>query len=190
MGDNVSQAVGDPGLEQAMSGWEDSMEQQWQGDPGFFADEAATQAAPTGGINFSAWMPSGMDPKIFDEYGPYGQDILSWDDVTSDQRNDALELAAEQWTEFKEMAETFGRGGSLEDLNMTRKDFKQWAGDAVYAPNRPDSIAKNIGKFAKDMASIGPDNLDGGRSVANAGTGFIPPNMMKALRTAMRASLK
>jgi len=168
----------------------DANQEQWKGDPGFFADASAEQAASTDFLDLSGWMPSGMDPEIFDEYGPYGEDILSWDNVTSDQRNDALELAAEQWTEFKEMAETFGRGGSLEDLNMTRKDFKQWAGDAVYAPNRPDSIAKNIGKFAKDMASIGPDNLDGGRSVANAGTGFIPPNMMKALRTAMRASLK
>ncbi len=199
IGNQVSKAIDDPGLEQAMSGWEDSIEQQMQGDPGFFADaetakDVATQAQ--GSIDWIGdFMPPDHDPEVFNEYGPYGKSIINWgDDATPDEINNALERAAEQWAEFKEMAETFESGGSLEDLNMTRKDFKRWATDSVHAPNRPDNIARNIGRGVKAVASNtnlpgGTNDLDAGRYIYS-GRGMIPPSYMKMLRKVMRASLK
>jgi hypothetical protein len=165
----------------------DANQEQWKGDPGFFADADPTASSGAGPIDWNEWMPDGMDPEAYNEYGPYGEDILkNWSD--DDHKLEKLERAMEDWKQFKEMAETFESGGSLEDLNMTRRDFKQWAGDAVYAPNRPDNIARNIGKVAYDVASTGPGHESG--VTLSSGWGSIPPNYMKWLRKMMRASLK
>lgn len=190
IGNQVSKAIDDPGLEQAMSGWEDSVEQQWSD---MFRDADVRRADPNygaAGVKFSQFAPEGADLKIFDEYGPYGESIMNWDSdmATPDEINNALERAAEQWAEFKEMAETFENGGSLEDLNMTRKDFRKWARDSVYAPNRLDNVATNIGRDLKSLVPSG-GGLDSGK-YTYTGRGMIPQSYMKMLRRAMRASLK
>ena len=191
--DNVAQdmSVGDF--------WNDAFEKfdanqgQWKGDVGFFADaEPVKDAVTQGSIDWVDWMPTDVtDVESYMEYGPYGEDLVA-NMPEGDAKQNALELAAEQWAEYKEMAETFKSGGSLEDLNMTKQDFNRFAGDAVYAPRRPDSIVRNIGKLGREMGdSMFSSGLDAGSGTAvNAGTGHIPPNYMKWLRKAMRASLK
>jgi hypothetical protein len=186
--DTISQAVGDPGLEQAMSGWEDGMEQQWQGDVGFFADAGVEQATPTGGIDWQS-MNHGIDADVYDKYGPYGDHLLNWED--GQEKTQALEKAAKQWDEFKKIADTLDGGGSLEDLGMeTRNDFRKWANDTVHAPGRLDQVASNIGRAVKnvDAAVSGKSTL--GTEFLDAGQGSVPPNYMKWLRKMMRASLK
>ena len=125
--------------------------------------------APTGGIDWQSMNP-GIDPEAYDKYGPYGDSFV---DPNNEFDLAQLEKTAQQWTEFKEMAETFESGGNLEDLDMSRKDFKKWASDAVNAPNRPDSNFKR--------RILGADD---------AGLGGIPTNYIKWLRKLMRASLK
>ena len=189
MGDQVSQAIGDSSLEQAMSGWEDGMENAIEQLPDIAEPGSGVeQAAPTGGIDWQS-MNHGIDANVYDKYGPYGESLLNWED--GQEKTQALEKAAKQWNEFKKMAETLDGGGSLEDLGMeTRNDFRKWANDTVYAPGRLDQVASNIGRAVKnvDAAVSGKSAL--GTEFLDAGQGSVPPNYMKWLRKMMRASLK
>ena len=173
MNDVVSQAINDPGLEQAMSGWENEFTDMMR-DAGADAEATAGIGAPTGGIDWQSMNP-GIDAGVYDKYGPYGEEILGWkaDAAGEDPiKQQALERTAREWARFKEMAETFESGQNLEDLDMSRGDFKKWASDAVWAPRRADSILKRAA-FRLD-----------------AGEGGIPPKYMQWLRRLMRASLK
>lgn len=134
--------------------------------------------------------PADMGPEsaeVFEKYGPYGPEIYDAP-MDFDKKMDLLELFEEDWQEFKKIAETLEGGGTLEDLDMTRKDFRKWAADSVYAPNRPDTFARNYGRVVKTATRAILDLPDA--NVQRAGVGGIPPEYMKALRKLVRASLK
>ena len=196
---------GDQGLEQAAQAvdsvaqdvkqaevldfWNDAFEkfdanqEQWKGDPGFFADADPVTGDKGGVIDWAEWnnTASGagneIPQEVYDEYGPLGQKLLDAAEAAVDNEalmdaEEALENARQDWAQYKQFAEFFENGGSLNDIGMSKQEFTQWANRSV-DPSRRLNV------------DFGIPSID-----ASEAQGYIPPNYMKWLRKAMRASLR
>ena len=193
--DSVAEDVPD-GLDFWEDAFEEAAAERSSGEGGDVPEPSGNEVdVATGGeprsFGNNWWSPpADMGPEsaeVFEKYGPYGPEIYDAP-MDFDKKMDLLELFEEDWQEFKKIAETLEGGGTLEDLDMTRKDFRKWAADSVYAPNRPDTFARNYGRVVKTATRAILDLPDA--NVQRAGVGGIPPEYMKALRKLVRASLK
>ena len=147
-----------------------------------FAHEFA-DTEKSGVIDWAEWnnTASGagneIPQEVYDEYGPLGQKLLDAAEAAVDNEalmdaEEALENARQDWAQYKQFAEFFEGGGSLNDIGMSKKEFTQWANRSV-DPSRRLDIDFSIPSIDTSEAQ-----------------GYIPPNYMKWLRKAMRASLR
>ena len=125
--------------------------------------------------------------QLEDKYGPYAVNSLG--NLPDGPKKDALLQAAEQqWTKYKEIRDVLESGGDLGDLDMSRKDFNQWATEAIWAPKRADTILKSVGRGLKYAFTGGPFN-PALEEPGEIGIGWVPPEHMKALRQLVRQSM-
>ncbi len=175
---------------EALDFWNDAFEkfdanqEQWKGDPGFFADADPTTGAEVANISpsqvadIASIPPWAEDPEVYNKYGPWGAELYDGDPA-------ALETAAQKWDEFKNIANALEAGESLEDIGLSRSDFRLWARNSVYKP-AGNLTPENYWKLFKSIVSGDYESYEAPTNFI----GSIPPDYMKTLRKMMRASLK
>ena len=149
-----------------------------------FMDAADEVSQASGGEEVADLAQTSSPDDIYDKFGPYGEQVWN-SSMDPDKKSELLQKFSEDWEQFKKIADTLEGGGTLEDVGMTRKEFRKWASDSVQAPMRADTALKTYGRGIKAILN---NPLDAG--IEMPGRGGIPPRLMKKLRFLVRASLK
>ena len=149
-----------------------------------FMDAADETSQASGGEEVADLMQTSSPDDIYNKYGPYGEQVWN-SSMNPDEKSELLQKFAEDWEQFNNIVDTLENGGTLEDVGMTRKEFRKWASDSVQAPMRGDTALKTYGRGIKAILN---NPLDA--SIEMPGRGGIPPRLMKKLRFLVRASLK
>ena len=155
------------------------LKKNYKFDPSKLSDSSELSGAPKmasgGRPDFGdAWYAdaaNSLSPEqaeIFDQYGPNGLAVeesgLEWND-----KLDLMQNMEQDWQQYKKINDTLEAGGTLEDLGITRRDFRKWARESTYDPSsRSGFFSTSKGKMP----------------------GGIPESYMKVLRKLVRASLK
>ena len=149
-----------------------------------FMDAADEVSQASGGEEVADLVQTSSPDDIYNKYGPYGEQVWN-SSMNPDEKSELLQKFAEDWEQFNNIVDTLENGGTLEDVGMTRKEFRKWASDSVQAPMRGDTALKTYGRGIKAILN---NPLDA--SIEMPGRGGIPPRLMKKLRFLVRASLK
>ena len=143
------------------------------------AESAAASGADTQ-IPLAHLNIHNIDPKIFNEYGPNGQEILDLQ-IPEEVRQTQLDDAKTQWMFYKKMAKGAAEGQSLEDIGWSKQEFKQWTRDIEWAPDKIRNKLKNFRRFS--AMRRGAD--DPGYGDWFQGWGYIPSEHVDMLKKAV-----